>query len=581
MKLLHFLSFTLMIWGGSNMLSAQTKWVNPQTAINNPIHGQYWQDELKGSYARLPERTKQKVNEAIWYLSRQSAGLSVVFRSDAPEIKVRYGVSGGFAMPHMPSTGVSGVDMYATDINGGHRWCRGIYSFKDTVSYTYSGLTYDTKDRGYEYHLYLPLYNEVKWMEIGVPDSCNLSFEPSSAEQPLVVYGTSIAQGACASRPGMAWSNIIERELEHPVINLGFSGKGKMEPEVFDILAEIDAKLYLIDCMPNLPGEESTVVYQRTIDGVHRIRETRTAPILLIEHSGYTNAMTHIERETEFRLANQELRRAYDALVKEGVKDIYYLTHEEINLSMDGMVEGVHPSDLGMREHADAYIKKIKEILHEDCDTRTVFTPCKQRRDGYDWNERHDTIIKMNKENAPEILMIGNSIIHYWSGEPSARTVRGKDSWEKLFKGKTVHNLGFGWDKIENALWRVYHGELDGYDAKKIFMLIGCNNLDYNTEEEIVRGIKELVSAVRLRQPQAKIYVCGILPCAGRELKILNINRSLKMRLQPDETTFVDMYGILSNADGSIKSSLFSDGTHPTAEGYRLIADFLSKYVNE
>lgn len=208
-------------------------------------------------------------------MSKQSAGLSVVFRSNAPEIKVRYGISGGFAMPHMPSTGVSGVDLYAIDQNGRERWCAGKYHFADTVTYSYSNLTYDTRDRGYEYHLYLPLYNDVKWMEIGVPDSCALTFEPASLEKPLVVYGTSVAQGACASRPGMAWSTIVERELGHPVINLAFSGNGKMEPEVYDLLAEIDAKLFIIDCMPNLPGEESVMVYPRTLDGIRKLRKKK------------------------------------------------------------------------------------------------------------------------------------------------------------------------------------------------------------------------------------------------------------------------------------------------------------------
>lgn len=581
MNIRHYLLSTLLVCAGSIVAPAQTKWLNPQSSVPNVVHGQYWQEEMKGNYARLPERAHTKVRDAVWNLSRQSAGLSLVFRSDAPEIKVRYTVSGGLAMPHMPSTGVSGVDLYATDLNGGRRWCAGRYSFGDTISYTYGNLTYDTKDRGYEYHLYLPLYNEVKWLEIGVPDSYQLIFEPSSVEKPIVVYGTSIAQGACASRPGMAWSNIIERELEHPLINLGFSGNGRLEPELFDFLSEIEAKLYIIDCMPNLAGENAKVVYQRTMDGIHRLREKHATPILLVEHSGYTNFMTNQSSEESFRKANIELKRAYNALIKEGVKDIYYMMYEEIGLSMDEMVEGIHPSDLGMRKYADNYIKKIKEILHEDCDARTVFSPCKQRRDGYDWNGRHNAILKMNQEKSPDILMIGNPITHYWSGEPTASIVNGKEAWNNLFKGKNVRNLGFGWDRIENALWRIYHGELDGFAAKKIFLLLGTNNLDVNSDEEIIQGIQELVRAVRLRQPEARIYVCGILPRAWKEERIIGINQSLQMRLQPDEMTFVDMSAALSNPDGSIVNSLFKDGVHPTAEGYQQMVEILKQYVNE
>lgn len=581
MNLRNYLLSTLFICANTFLVPAQTKWVNPLVDTPNGIHGQYWQEEIKGSYVRLPDRVRSKVRDDVWNLSRHSAGLSIVFRSNAPEIKVRYGVTGGLCWSQMPSTGVSGIDLYATDLNGGRHWCSGNFMFGDTISYTYSNLTYDTKDRGYEYHLYLPLYNGVKWLEIGVPEHNQLVFEPASVEKPIVVYGTSIAQGACASRPGMAWTNIIEREMEHPIINLGFSGNGKLEPELFDILSEIDAKLYIIDCMPNLFGEASAVIYDRAVNGVHRLREKHSTPILLVEHSGYTNYETNIKKEESFRKANLELKRAYNALKKEGIKDIYYMTHEEIGLTMDDMVEGIHPSDLGMRKHADNYSKKIKEILHEDCEKRTVFTPCKQQRDWYDWNDRHEAILKMNRMKSPDILLIGNSITHFWGGEPTFSIVNGKDAWDNLFKGKNVRNLGFGWDRIENALWRIYHGELDGFKAKKIFLLMGTNNLDINSNEEIVCGIQELVRAIRFRQPEAHIYVCGILPRNGKDYRITQINKSLQMRLQPDEMTFVDMSPSLSNPDGYINKSLFTDGTHPNAEGYKRMAEILEQYVNE
>lgn len=177
---------------------------------------------------------------------------------------------GGLSMPHMPATGVSGIDLYATDNNGQERWCAGNYSMGDTIVYNFRGLSYAAKSgNGFEYQLFLPLYNSVSWMEIGVPADASFRFLRVSQEKPLVIYGTSIAQGACASRPGMAWGNILNRKLGHPVINLGFSGNGKLEEALFDLLSEIDARLYIIDCMPNLAGKEaSAVVYQRTLEGV-------------------------------------------------------------------------------------------------------------------------------------------------------------------------------------------------------------------------------------------------------------------------------------------------------------------------
>jgi len=564
-------------------ISAQMQWKNPMNEPFHAVRGQAWQNELKGTYHRMPDRAEKTIRKAVWDLSRHSAGMSIAFRSNAPQIKIRYQVSGSLNMPHMPSTGVSGVDMYATDINGERLWCSARYSFRgDTINYTYNKLSYgQSASKGFEYEVYLPLYNDVKWLEVGVPEGYNLQFLPSSLEKPIVLYGTSIAQGACASRPGMAFGNIIGRKLEHPVVNLGFSGNGQMEPEVFDLLAEIDAQLFILDNMPNMGGDRAPKIYERTLNGVHKIREKTNAPILFVEH--YTNSHngTSIEEEQDYKKLNLELRKAYRALQEEGIQNLHFLSEEELGLTQDCSVEGWHPNDLGMQVYADAYVPKIKEILNETSEKRCVFVPRTQQRDSYNWKERHEQVLALNKEKAPQILLIGNSITHYWAGEPTASLARGTDSWEKLFKGKVVRNLGFGWDRIENALWRIYHGELDGYDAEKIILLMGTNNLEKNTDEEIIDGICELVRAVRHRQPQAQVYVAGILPRAWHESRVAALNELLQVRLHADEATYVDMSSEFLQPDGRIINELFTDGLHPNKEGYQRMAKMLEKVMKE
>lgn len=560
---------------------AQYKWENPLGQSSPTLRGQGWPNELKESYTRLPQRAQEKVRADVWNLSRQSAGLSVGFRSNAPEIKVRYVVTGGLSMPHMPATGVSGIDLYATDADGRSRWCGGKYAFNDTITYTYSGLTYAADyGHGYEYQLFLPLYNQVSWMEIGVPADASFRFLPASQDKPLVIYGTSIAQGACASRPGMAWGNIVGRTLEHPVVNLGFSGNGKLESELFDLLSEIDAKLYLIDCMPNLPGKEaSAVIYDRTLAGVKKLRTRSQAPILLVEHSGYTNEFSSKSTAESYQVANVELRKAYEALTKEGIADLHYLTKAEIGLSMDAMVEGVHPTDLGMQQYADSYVKKIREILHETANGPTSCIPCRQQRDPYDWNDRHQKVMELNRQSAPEILMIGNSITHFWGGEPIAEHQNGKKAWNGLFKGKKVRNLGFGWDRTENVLWRIFHGELDGYRAKHIFLMIGTNNLPSNTDEEVIQGICEVVKNIRLHQPEAKLCVLGILPRREMEARVKKVNSELQKQLPATGVTYIDLAPQLTEPSGTIDSSLFLDGLHPNEKGYERIAKVLKGYL--
>ncbi|WP_287132538.1 SGNH/GDSL hydrolase family protein [Bacteroides sp.] len=576
MKKRYALLLLLLI--GSLHTQAQIKWSNPLDQPFPVIRGRAWHNEQQRTYARLPLKAKNLVNKAVWNLSQQSAGLSIAFYSNSPEIKIKYTVTGGRSMAHMPATGVSGVDLYATDRNGRSRWCAAKYSLGDTLVYTYDGLTYeDASNKGYEYTLFLPLYNSVSFLEIGVKDNASISFIPVSEEKPLVVYGTSIAQGACASRPGMAWINIINRTMEHPVVNLGFSGSGKLEKELFELLAETDAKLYIIDCMPNMISPADTaVIAERILTGIKTLRTRNQAPVLLVEHSGYMNEYTSDRAEASYRASNRQLRKAYNTLMQQE-PDIYYLTKEEIGLSMDAMVEGVHPSDLGMQQYADSYVKKIREILKEETGTESTCIPCKQQRDPYDWQARHEQILKLNRTDSPEAVIIGNSIVHYWAGEPLAHQQRGKHAWSRLFKGTKVHNLGFGWDKIENVLWRIYHGELDGYEAKNIFMLIGTNNLQFNTDHEIIEGIVFTAKAIRERQPSAKLHVIGILPRKGQEQRIAHINTELQQELVKSNAIYIDLTPFLTKRDGRIDESLFGDGLHPNEKGYKKIAEALLK----
>ncbi len=339
-------------------------WYDLQKQQSLILQGVGWNEELKGTYGRLPLRAKEKVRKDVWGLSENCAGITVRFRSNASEIKVAYQVSGGISFPHMTSTGVSGLDLYTTDEHGKAVWSAGGYSFGDTIKYKFSNLdSYPAGSQGREYQLFLPLYNHVKWMEIGVPKVAELSWVMPSVEKPIVVYGTSIAQGGCASRPGMAWTGMLNRELPYPLINLGFSGNGMLEKEVLNFINEIDATLFILDCLPNLVSRPSPEIEKATIEAVRQIRTLHQAPILIVDHVGYTDGMVNKKKYDDYIRANIASKKAFEQLQKEGVRNIFYLTCEEINMPMDGMVDGIHPTDYGMRAYADAYEKIIRKIL--------------------------------------------------------------------------------------------------------------------------------------------------------------------------------------------------------------------------
>jgi hypothetical protein len=280
-------------------LTAQTRWYDPMQESRHVIQNQGWTEEIGKSYQRLPDRAKKVVREPVWGLSENSAGLAIHFYTNATTIEIRYGVKGSHAMPHMPATGKTGVDLYAVDSDGKWRVATDRYNFGDTISYTFSNLSQSKYHKhGFEYRLYLPLYNTVTWMKIGVPDSAELRFIPVLAEKPIVVYGTSIAQGGCASRPGMGWTNILSRKLDYPVVNLAFSGNGPLEKELVDLMDEMDASLYIFDCLPNMGNLSSEEVIRRTLYGVKKLREKHDAPSLswTILATGMPNSMKGRER---------------------------------------------------------------------------------------------------------------------------------------------------------------------------------------------------------------------------------------------------------------------------------------------
>ena len=356
---LFFVAAGLLL-GLSASAQSPFKWIDP-LEVGPVVHGVGW-EELRSGYVRLPERAHGVVREPVWDLGLNAAGLSLVFESDAPEILVCYGVKDGFNMFHMPSTGRSGVDLYATDREGKLRWVAPDFpsSFRDTVRYIYSGITYYPEgSRTYEYHLYLPLYNTISWLKIAVPEDAQLRFLPETRRHPIVIYGTSITQGACASRPGNAWTNIVERELRFPVVNLGFSGNGKLDPEVLELMSEIDAAIYVLDTAPNLTRQ--TDIEPRLLEAVRILRSRSDCPILLVEHSGNVGEIASTAKSV-FRAANAQVRSAYETLRRQGTPEIYYMTHEELGLPMDGMIEGVHPNDYGMRFLASGFERKLLEI---------------------------------------------------------------------------------------------------------------------------------------------------------------------------------------------------------------------------
>lgn len=321
------------------------------------IEGKGW-TETEDYYDRLPAKAKGLVPQPVWGLSKDSAGMCLRFVTDAPTISARWKVrSDRLAMPHMPATGVSGLDLY---VRMGDRW---IWAGAGRpVEQTTTATVLDSIPAGeHEYLLYLPLYNGTIALEIGIPADAKLINPAPRKQRPICVYGTSIVQGGCASRPGMAHVAILGRMLDVPTINLGFSGNGRMEPALAELVAELDAGVYVLDCVPNMSAEQ---VKERTIPFVLRLRELRPdTPIVMVEGVSHQNAVFIPEFRSGQNEKNAALRTAFEQLQAKGVKGLTYVPRAGLLGDDDeGTVDGTHPTDLGFYRFAEKLVPVLRKV---------------------------------------------------------------------------------------------------------------------------------------------------------------------------------------------------------------------------
>jgi lysophospholipase L1-like esterase len=206
-------------------------------------------------------------------------------------------------------------------------------------------------------------------------------------------------------------------------------------------------------------------------------------------------------------------------------------------------------------------------------------TPVTQNRDHrtYDWVERHNAILELNKPGASsaQVVMIGDSITHFWGGEPKSARVAGAASWEKFIAPHKPINLGFGWDRTENVLWRLRHGEVAGLKPKAYVVLIGTNNFQTNSVAETVDGIEEVCLEIRRRSPGAKLLLLGILPRGETpnemRSKATDANALIKTRVAKLADKYLDLSERYVAPGGRISKAIMSDFLHPTDKGYEVM----------
>jgi hypothetical protein len=342
-------------------------------------------------YNRLPESAKANTRPSIWAIQQQPAGMFLQFQTNSSSISVNYTLgSDSLSQWHFPSTGVSGMDLYAFDeTNKTWRWTGTSHpKFPTTTSVLASRRCSAPNCATMTYRVHLCTYNHIADdFAVGVSSSFDTFVPDSSHFQPpekksIVWYGSSILQGAVASRPGQIMTHQVSRNLETLIYNFGFSGNCFMETSVAQYLVNIKPipSLWIIDCNPNM---NYTLINDRAIPLIHFIRSNGhpTTPIIMTEgtkHGGdWYSETARVGRYNKTIM----LRNAFNELVKQGDDHLYYSTSTDIYSSDLGMkpnvagdyrflvdptVGGTHPTDLGMRKQATYWTKKIPAVLAED-----------------------------------------------------------------------------------------------------------------------------------------------------------------------------------------------------------------------
>ena len=210
----------------------------------------------------------------------------------------------------------------------------------------------------------------------------------------------------------------------------------------------------------------------------------------------------------------------------------------------------------------------------------------KLENDSYDWWQRHEDVLRVKAAINPEIVLIGDSITHFWGGEPKAKIARGPKAWDSAFGKSRVLNLGFGWDRTQNVLWRIDHGELDGIQPRIVVVHIGTNNTSQtknarqNTAPEIAEGVRTVCERINTKLPHAKLILMAIFPREEKpdhpRRKLIAQTNGLLARIAVDKGyTFVDIGPKMLQPDGTLTKDIMPDFCHPSEKGYQVWADAL------
>lgn len=326
------------------------------------ILGRCYPDSLP-VYSRVPAFLKPTTREELYKLGSHSAGIAIRFRSNSPRIALRWHNIYGNSMSHMADLATRGADLYFLTPDSTWRYLAPAMPYTNPCT----SLIIDNMDpEMHEYMLHLPLYDGVDSLEIGIADGSEIAApavdSPRASRKPVVIYGTSIAHGATASRPGMAASNILRRELNCETINLGFSANAHIDYEIARMMADVDASVYILDFVPNAFVPE---IEEKTEEFVRILRSRRPdVPLIFIETPDFTYTQLDKKSYDYYHTKNLAIKAVYERLRAQGLENTWYISADEIvPADGDGSSDSIHFTDQAYRSYCDRLLPILRDIV--------------------------------------------------------------------------------------------------------------------------------------------------------------------------------------------------------------------------
>lgn len=253
------------------------------------------------------------------------------------------------------------------------------------------------------------------------------------------------------------------------------------------------------------------------------------------------------------------------------------LLQSDGTLSKDVMPDLLHPNAKGYEIWAQAISPFIEKTV------KASVTPDDRLGEAW-WKSRFEQKQALVKQGGWELVFMGDSITHGWEGS-------GKSVWDQTFGGYKALNLGYGGDRTEHVLWRLDHGELDGYQPKLLVLMIGTNNtghrpLEQETPEDTAAGIKAILDKIGQKSPATKMLMLAIFPRsekAADQARVRNdkVNALIKNFADGKRVVFLDFNKEMLQADGTLTREMMPDLLHPKEKGYGIWAQAVLPVVKE